>query len=113
MEHATPLALSETHLLEDEQYEAVLQYAEHAPLHDVAHSPLLPQSYCPQPFSGSVPAGRFLQVPMLPEMLQARHGPVQLELQHTPSTQLPLLHSQELPQVAPFALSDMHFPAEQ
>jgi hypothetical protein len=52
-----------------------------APLHTAvpAHS-----------FAGSVLEGTLVQAPMLPATLHAWHSPVQLALQHTPSTQLPL-----------------------
>jgi hypothetical protein len=39
-----------------------------------------------------LPEAEGLQVPTLPARLQASHAPLQEELQHTPSTQLPLAH---------------------
>jgi hypothetical protein len=39
-----------------------------------------------------VPAATGPQVPALPGTLHASHAPVHAELQHTPSTQLPLPH---------------------
>jgi hypothetical protein len=57
----------------------------------------------PQPFSGSVPFARFVHVPTLFAMLQALHAPVQLLLQHTPSTQFPEPHSQLCVQTWPNA----------
>lgn len=46
------------------------------PLHAVLQAPEPLHVYVPQPFSGSVPAARLVQVPRLPAMLQARHAPV-------------------------------------
>jgi hypothetical protein len=40
----------------------------------------------------TIPAGTFEQVPSEPATLHAWHVPAQDELQHTPSTQLPLVH---------------------
>ena len=43
-------------------------------------------------------------------MLQALQGPLQLESQHRPSTQLPEAHSQPTEQVAAFDFSATHEP---
>jgi hypothetical protein len=44
-----------------------------------------------------------VQVPAVPDRLQATHGPAQALLQQTPSTQIPKAQSQALVQVEPFA----------
>ena len=55
----------------------------------------------PQSVSGSVWAAWSVQVPTLPEMLHASQSPPQATLQHTPSVQMPLVHSMEVPQLDP------------
>jgi hypothetical protein len=53
-------------------------------------------------------------VPTLPGRLQASHAPpLQVVLQHTPSTQLPLPHSLAAPQVSPLAFTSVQAPALQ
>ena len=52
---------------------------------------------------GCCPAGTVEQVPRDPARLQAWHCPVQVELQQTPSTQVPEAHWSEAEQATPFA----------
>ena len=67
----------------------------------------------PQLFSGSVPAGWLLQVPMKPVRLHATHEPVHALLQHTPSTHWPELHSQVLLHEAPLLFFPVQLEPEQ
>jgi hypothetical protein len=112
--HVAPLDFSATQLpvpVELEQYALVLQAEEQVPPEQLElQLPLDPQVYWPQPFSGSVPAGRLVQVPRLPARLQARQGPVHVVLQQRPSTQLPEAHSQPKEHVAPLDFSATHVP---
>jgi len=50
---------------------------------------------------------------MYPVMLQATQAPLQVVLQHTPSTQLPEVHSQLVLQVAPFVFLPVQVVPEQ
>jgi hypothetical protein len=50
------------------------------------------------------------QVPTLPGSAHAWHWPMQASLQHTPSTQLPSMHSALLPHVTPRATFGAHCP---
>jgi hypothetical protein len=70
-----------------------------------SHTPFSPRHW--------VVAGRKEQVPALPARLQASHEPSQAELQHTPSTHLPLAHWLSPPQVAPSVLRSWHAPLAQ
>jgi hypothetical protein len=69
--------------------------------------PVLPQgglaAHCPD--GAEVPAGRLVQVPGLPETLQAWQLPQLALPQQTPSMQLPLMHWVPPVQVMPLALS--------
>jgi hypothetical protein len=108
-----PLDFSGTHVplpVDAEQYALDLHSELQVPVQDASHTPPAAQSKRPHPFSGSVPAGRFVHVPTLPARLHARHGPVHVELQHTPSTQLPDAHSQPWEQLAPLDFSATHCP---
>ena len=69
----------------------------------VEHAPAPLQVNAPQPFSGSVPLAWLRQVPTKPVRLHATHAPLHEELQHTPSTHWPELHSHAPLHDAPFA----------
>jgi hypothetical protein len=74
-----------------------------------------PQSPVPAQ-SGREPTGApvtALQVPSSPVTLQASHWPSQRALQHTPSTQKPLWHSEARVQASPSGIFGTHIPARQ
>ena len=53
-----------------------MQAVEQVPVQFTAHTPPAAQLYAPQPFSGSLPAGRLVHVPRVAaERLQVTHGP--------------------------------------
>ena len=84
-----------------------MQLAAFVPSHVPAHAPLPVQE-------GRLPCGApatAVHAPTLPTASHASHWPVQAELQHTPSTQWPELHSASLKQPVPFATCATHTPA--
>jgi hypothetical protein len=111
--HPTPLARLAEHAVPTQAKPDLHCVDEQPPEQLVEHAPEPLHMRLPQPPSGSVPAGRLVQVPRLLARLQARHGPVQLLLQQKPSTQLPDWHSQPAPQVTPRAFLAVHRPPEQ
>ena len=72
-----------------------------------------PHTYGEQEGLPALPEARGLQVPTLPVRLQASQVPAQAELQHTPSTQLPLEHWLAAPQTAPPFFLGTQAPPEQ
>ena len=74
------------------------------------HLPEPLQSWMPpQDGSASVPPlGMFAQTPRLPGSAQLLHSSVQALEQQTPSTQLPEVHSFEVPHIRPFAFFGEH-----
>jgi len=60
-----------------------------------------------------LPAGEFVHVPSLPAALQESQAPEQALLQHTPSTQLPLVHWLLAEHTAPLDILGTHAPALQ
>lgn len=88
-------------------------FDEQPPEQVVLHEPEPLQVKSPQLFSGSVPAGWALQVPMKPAKLHAEHAPVHAVLQHTPSTHWPELHSHVLLHEAPLDFFPVHVEPEQ
>jgi hypothetical protein len=98
-----------------EPQETPLAYRRQAPA--PLHAPSCPQLVAPsssQVASGSMPSRTTPHWPSAPETLfAARHVmqvPVQAVLQHTPSTQLPLLHSFSPAQATPFVFLGEHTP---
>ena len=83
-------------------------------LPEPSHWPLFPQlsgGSAAQSSSGSVPAVTGVHCPFWPSASnaeQARHGALQSDSQHTPSTQNPLTHSSAVMQVAPLATFLVH-----
>ncbi len=67
----------------------------------------------PHPLSGSLPAGRLLQVPAFPGSAHETQAPTQAVLQHTPSTQFALAHWLALLHAAPNLSCGVHVPALQ
>jgi hypothetical protein len=77
--------------------------------------PVLPQVplAAQRPCGSATVLATFVQVPKLPEMLQAWQAPqpaVGLALQQTPSMQAPLPHSWLLKQATPMALTARQLP---
>jgi hypothetical protein len=74
--------------------------------------PVLPQAppVVQRACGSATPLATLLQVPSLPATLQARQVAQLAVPQHTPSTQLPLLHSCAAAQVAPLALTARQLP---
>lgn len=64
-------------------------------------APAPSQLVFPHPFSGSVPAGRGVQVPALPLSAHETHAPLHAVSQQTPSAQKPLTHSHPSVQAPP------------
>jgi hypothetical protein len=79
------------------------------PPHVPAHTPVPAQAGWPV---RGAPLTK-LHVPGLPVLLQYSHAPAHAELQHTPSAQMPLVHSSTAAQAVPFAFLAVHIPALQ
>jgi hypothetical protein len=75
-------------------------------------APVLPQGGLAAhwPEGALTPGAILAHVPALPARLHARQVPQLPTLQHTPSTQLPLVHSPPSPQLAPSAFLATQLP---
>lgn len=96
-----PEARLATHAPALHQLDAALHSLPQAWAQVVRQAPAPSQVYAPQPFSGSLAAACGVQVPSAPGWLHEAQALPQLELQHTPSTQLPVPHWLPLVHEAP------------
>lgn len=128
--YAPQLRATSAHAPEPLQYDGCVSTpaAQAAPLHAVVTGgkeqlPLVPLHWCPQAVPAPAPGhagrsgagvpARIWQAPTAPGRLHDSHWPPHARLQHTPSTQTPLVHCSAAVHVAPFAARAAHLPPVQ